>query len=89
MMKTGTAAVAAMTRITVDNLPRERLLDFSSPLELCDHDGRVLARLTPVAGASKYFPSEPQVSAEELRRRATSNEKRYSTSEVLDHLDSL
>lgn len=78
-----------MTRITVDSSLREKLLDLASPLELCDDKGRVLAHVTPVKGSSEYFPSEPQVSADELRRRATSNEMRYSTSEVLKHLDSL
>ncbi|HEX7446772.1 MAG TPA: hypothetical protein VF306_04460 [Pirellulales bacterium] len=78
-----------MTRITVDNLLREKLLDLASPLELCDDEGRVLAHVTPVKASCEYFPSGPQVSADELRRRAASNERRYSTSEVLKHLDSL
>lgn len=78
-----------MTRITIDNVLREKLLDLASPLELCDDDGRVLAHVTPVKASCEYFPSKPQISADELRRRATSNVKRYSTSEVLDHLDSL
>lgn len=78
-----------MTRITVDSLLRERLLDLSSPLELCDNNGRVLAHLTPVDSAVAYVPDEPQVSQEELRRRAKSPERRYSTAEVLKHLESL
>lgn len=78
-----------MTRINVDSSLRGNLLDLASPLELCDDTGRVLAHVTPVKGSCEYFPSGPQVSADELRRRATSDEKRYSTSEVLKHLDSL
>jgi hypothetical protein len=78
-----------MTRITVDNLLRERLLGLNSPLELCDDNGHVMAHVTPVATKAAYLPSEPQVSREELRRRAESTERRYSTSEVLKHLDSL
>lgn len=78
-----------MTRITVDSLLRERLLDLSSPLELCDGSGRVLAHVTPVECASEYVPAEPQVSHEELRRRAKSSERRYTTAEVLKHLESL
>lgn len=78
-----------MTRITIDSALREKLLDLAAPLELCDDKGRVVAHVTPVKPSREYFPSEPQVSAEELRRRATSDERRYSTSEVLKHLDSL
>lgn len=78
-----------MTRITVDDLLRKKLLDLASPLELCNDKGRVLAQVTPVSGSREYFPPEPQISAEELRRRARSKEKRYNTSEVLKHLDSL
>lgn len=78
-----------MTRITVDSSLREKLLDLTSPLELCDDMGRVLAHVTPVKGSCEYVPSGPQVSADELRRRATSDERRYTTREVLEHLDSL
>lgn len=78
-----------MTRIIIDSSLREKLLDLASPLELCDDEGRVLTHVTPANGSPEYDPSDPQISAEELRRRATSNEKRYTTSQVLNRLDSL
>lgn len=78
-----------MTRIIVDSTLKERLLGLNLPLELCDDSGQVMAHVTPVAPRVEYDPAEPQVSREELRRRATSNERRYSTSEVLKHLESL
>lgn len=78
-----------MTRVVVDSTLKEKLLGLALPLELCDDSGRVMAHVTPVASSVKYEPAEPQVSREELRRRANSNERRYSTSEVLKHLESL
>jgi hypothetical protein len=75
-----------MTRIIVDALLRERLQNLAAPLELCNDEGRVLARLTPVYDPNEYGPLEPQVSEEELDRRSKSPEKRYTTEEVLRHL---
>lgn len=78
-----------MTRIVLDAALREKLHNLSQPLELCDESGQVLARLTPVDDLSGYEPLEPQVSAEELRRRSQSNEKTYTTAEVLAYLEKL
>lgn len=41
------------------------------------------------AQMSMFEPLEPQVSDEELRRRSRSDEKTYTTAEVLAHLESL
>lgn len=78
-----------MTRVILDSKLREKLCDLHQPLELCDERGCVLARLTPVYDPAEYGPLEPQVSEEELRRREQSNEKRYTTAEVLAHLEKL
>lgn len=78
-----------MTRIVVDASLRERLHDLARPLELCDDEGRVLARLMPVYDPEEYGPLEPPVSEEELDRRERSSEKRYTTEEVLRHLEQL
>ena len=78
-----------MTRIVLDSVLREKLGNLSEPLELCDEAGQVLARLTPVVDLSQYEPLEPQVSEEELRRREKSNERRYTTAEVLAYLEKL
>lgn len=78
-----------MTRIVVDALLRERLQDLSAPLELCNDDGRVVARLMPVYDPEEYGPLEPPISEEELARRESSSEKRYTTEEVVRHLEQL
>ncbi len=78
-----------MTRITLDAGLRRRLNNLSQPLELCDESGKVVARLTPVVDISQYEPLEPQVSDEELLRRSQSNEKTYTTAEVLAFLEKL
>lgn len=78
-----------MTRVTVDSLLREKLQDLTRPLELCDDAGRVLARLTPVYDPNEYGPLDPPISDEELDRRSKSSEKRYTTDEVLRHLEQL
>ncbi|HEY8506119.1 MAG TPA: hypothetical protein VIL46_16150 [Gemmataceae bacterium] len=74
------------TRIVLDAALREKLHDLSEPPELCDESGRVVARLTPVYDPSEFGPLEPQISEEDLRRREQSNERRYTTAEVLGHL---
>jgi hypothetical protein len=78
-----------MTRITLDSDLRSRLLDLSSPLELCDESGRVLARLFPTLDPSEYEGLEPQISREELERRKQHKGKTYTTAEVLAHLETL
>lgn len=77
-----------MTRIIVDDTLRNRLHNFTKPLELCDEAGRILARLVPQIDTSQFEPCEPTISEEELRRREQSN-KWYSTTEVLAHLKRL
>jgi len=77
-----------MTRVIVDEALRGKLHNLSEPLELCDEDGKLLARVTPVAELPRYEPAEPQVSEEELRRREKSD-KWYTTEQVLAHLKSL
>lgn len=78
-----------MTRVTVDAALKEKLHSLTQPLELCDETGKVLARVTPVCDPTSYGPLEPRVSEEELTRREQANEKRYSTAEVLAHLEKL
>lgn len=78
-----------MTRVIVDSTLKEKLLGLSLPLELCDDAGRVMAHVTPVDEHGEYEPAGPQISRDELRRRANSSERRFSTSEVLKHLESL
>lgn len=78
-----------MTRVVVNETLRSLLHNLSQPLELCDEDGRVLGRVFPTADLSQYEPWEPTFSADELRRQEQANEKRYTTAEVLAHLEKL
>ncbi|HEV3262704.1 MAG TPA: hypothetical protein VG013_38065 [Gemmataceae bacterium] len=78
-----------MTRVTVNEALRSMLHNLSQPLELCDESGRVLGRVFPALDLSEYEPWEPPISEEELRRREQSTEKRYTTAEVLAHLENL
>jgi len=78
-----------MTRIVLDATLRQKLGDLVQPLEICNEAGRVVARLTPVYDPAEYGPLEPQVSEEELLRRAQSDEKTYTTAEVLAYLENL
>jgi hypothetical protein len=80
---------ATMTRIVVDVALRSKLQNLTEPLELCDESGRVLARVTPTRDLSEYEPLEPQISDEELVRRSQSNEKTFTTAEVLAYLEKL
>jgi hypothetical protein len=76
-----------MNPVVRDAALRKKLGNLAHRVELCIEQGRVLARLTPVSDPAEYRPLEPQVSEDELRRRELSGEKRYTTAEVLAHLD--
>jgi hypothetical protein len=78
-----------VARVVLDAILRNKLHNLSVPLELCDESGRVLARLTPAMDVAQYEPLEPQVSDEELLHRSQSNEKTYTTAEVLAYLEKL
>ncbi len=78
-----------MTRIFLDDVLRNKLHDLTEPIELCDQAGRVVGRVYPAADLCEYELSEPPMSDEELRRLVHSDEKCYSTAEVLKHLESL
>jgi hypothetical protein len=78
-----------VTRIVLDAALKSTLRNLTEPLELCDESGRVLARVTPALDLSQYEPLEPQVSDEELVRRSRSDEKTYTTAEVLAYLEKL
>jgi hypothetical protein len=78
-----------MTRIILDATLREKLHNLTQPLELCDEAGQVLGRVFPTLDLSEYQPWEPSFSEEELQRQEQANEKRYTTAEVLAHLEKL
>ncbi|HUY88168.1 MAG TPA: hypothetical protein VMV10_05515 [Pirellulales bacterium] len=78
-----------MTKLVLDSVTLEKLLYLAEPLDLFDDSGRRRAVLTPIYDPEEFGPLEPQVSEEELRRRESSTEPRYSIGEVLRHLEQL
>ncbi|MFQ5731402.1 MAG: hypothetical protein ACE5KM_05540 [Planctomycetaceae bacterium] len=78
-----------MTRITLDPDLRSRLNDLKEPVELCDEAGRVVGRVFPIIDVGDYELAEPGVNVEELRRREQADARRYSTDEVLEHLENI
>jgi hypothetical protein len=78
-----------MTRVIIDATLLGKLHNLVQPLELCDESGRVMGQFTPQLDLSNYEPLEPQVSDEELLRRSRSDEKTYTTAEVLAYLEKL
>jgi hypothetical protein len=77
-----------MTRLIVDASLPDKLPSLVFPAELCDDRGRVIGRFFPHLDPSEYN-LEPQISQEELQRRRQSNERTYTTAEVLAYLESL
>ena len=78
-----------MPKITLDAALSSKLHACAQDVELCDPDGRVLGRFIPRVDMSEWEPISPDVSEEELDRRERSNEKRYTTAEVLAYLEKL
>jgi hypothetical protein len=76
-----------VTQIIVDAALSNQLHSVTQPVELCDVSGQVLGRFVPLINLSEWEPLSPDVSEEELDRRARSKEKRYTTAEVLAHLE--
>ena len=78
-----------MTQIPIDQELASKLSGLGGPVQLCDPSGQVLGLFSPQNDMSEWEPVTPEASDEELDRRERSNEKRYTTSEVLDHLKNL
>jgi hypothetical protein len=78
-----------MTRVLLDAALRSKLHNLSEPVELCDESGRVVGRVIPIPEVAEEGPFEPQISEEEIKRRINSDEKRYTTAEVLAYLERL
>jgi hypothetical protein len=75
-----------MTRILVDQELASKLSGLGGPVQLCDSSGQVLGLFSPQNDMTEWEPVTPEVSDEELDRRERSNEKRYTTAEVLNYL---
>jgi hypothetical protein len=79
-----------MSKIVIDASLRSLLQAVSQPVDLCDETGQVLGRFLPAVDlSSQYEVVEPPISDEELDRLSRSNEKTYTTAEVLAYLEKL
>jgi hypothetical protein len=78
-----------MPRIVIDAALRSQLQAINQPVELCDESGQVLGRFLPTVDPSRYERVELPISDEELTRLSRSNEKYYTTAEVLAYLEKL
>ncbi len=76
-----------MTQIMLDDSATARLNQAKQPVEICDRLGRVIGQFIPSIDTSEWEPISPDVDEKELDRRSASNEKRYTTAEVLAHLE--
>jgi len=78
-----------MTRVVLDADSATRLHDVRGTVDLCDPSGRLLGRFVPAPDPSEWEPMIPDATEGELDRREESNERRYSTADVLARLERL
>ncbi len=78
-----------MTRVVYDAALKEKLPDLDEPIELCDEQGHILARIQRVLDPALYTDLRPKISKEELERRRSYQGKTYTTVEVLAYLKGL
>jgi len=78
-----------MTRIILDAAATSQFNHIDRPVEICDPSGKVLGRFVPLVDMSEWEPLSPDISDEELERRSKSTQKRYTTAEVIAHLERL
>jgi hypothetical protein len=77
-----------MKKVLYDAVLKEKLPDLESLVELCDEEGRVIARIVPAPDPS-WYEDEPKMSAEELKELLANPGRLYTTAEVLAYLESL
>jgi hypothetical protein len=78
-----------MNKIILDPTVLTSLGNLDHFAELCDRSGRTLGYFTPAADHDLYAAAEiPPINEGELQRRET-EERTYTTAEVLDHLEKL
>ena len=77
-----------MSQLILDNLFLAKLRDLKQITQLCDPNGKVVGEFVPKLDLSAWEPITPEVSQEELDRRAHSKEW-YTTAQALDHLSNL
>lgn len=78
-----------MSKFPLDAAMFESLNSLTHPVDMCGPDGRVAGKFYPSIDWSEWEPVTPEVTDEELRQLAKSNEPRYTTAEVLAYLEKL
>lgn len=79
----------SMTRVTVDDDLCKKLLNFVADLELCDDQGRVIARVqpsTPWNDPENWTELAPDITDEEWQQIRESGAFGITTQELIDHL---
>ncbi len=77
-----------MTQIKLDASIANELRSLEQTVELCDPAGQVLGQFLPLIDMSQWEPISPDISQEELDRRANSDDW-CTTEDVLAHLKGL
>ena len=82
-----------MSDFTLDAVVAEKLENLAEPVNLRHPSGRVLGTFHPykldLSEWEPVDPNEPEVTDEELRRLAASDQPRYTTAAVIKYLESL
>ena len=77
-----------MKRIVIDAEMRKKFLHFMTPLDLCDEDGQVLARLTPSTpwNDPENWKWAADMTKEQPKLGAESPELTITTQELIDRI---
>lgn len=78
-----------MSQFILDANTLSQLRTLTQPVELCEPSGRVLGKFVPKIDLSEWEIIGPELTEEELREREKPGRKRYTTAEVIAHLESL
>jgi hypothetical protein len=78
-----------MNPIPLDSALLEKLMASMQTVEICDPSGKVVRHFTPRIDPNDYEVIGPEISDEELLRRANSDEPRIPAAEVRRHLKNL
>jgi hypothetical protein len=74
-----------MNPVTLDADTATKLSCLNQPVDLVDPSGRILGQFIPQFDLSEWEPLTPDITEEELDRRAQSTQW-YTTEEVIAHL---
>lgn len=78
-----------MSQFILDANSAGQLGTLTQTVELCDPSGKVLGRFVPRIDPAEWEILGTELSEEELRQREQSKQRRYTTAEVIAHLEKL